>query len=207
MDLGSSLISGIRNVCQELGAGLTVLLGCPGSVDPRNETGGIPNEEAAGPILMLLGLFPVRTRRPSFATGATFTILTVRTARATGATGAARTAAAWRTSRAQFLLGEFAVPILVELQQGGRGVLDLARIESAVMIGVEGFHQWGDRPRPSIRTARTAGRLGAIFVLGDGGEGCASQSQRQQGAIQCFHSVSMVCVVEVDAGRMLAMTF
>jgi hypothetical protein len=48
MDLGSSLISGIRNVCQELGAGLTVLLGCPGSIDPRNETGGTLNEEAAG---------------------------------------------------------------------------------------------------------------------------------------------------------------
>jgi hypothetical protein len=63
------------------------------------------------------------------------------------------------------------------------------------MILIEGFHQWGNHPRPSIRTARTAGRLGAIFVLGDGGEGCASQSQRQQGAIQCFHSVSMVCVL------------
>jgi hypothetical protein len=78
------------------------------------------------------------------------------------------------------------------------------------MILIEGFHQRGDHPRPSIRTARTAGtagRLGAIFVLGDGGEGCAGQRQRQQSAIQCFHSVSMVCFVEVDAGRMLAMTF
>lgn len=48
MDHGSFLISGICNVCRELGVGSTVLLGCPGSVDPRNETGGTLNEEAAG---------------------------------------------------------------------------------------------------------------------------------------------------------------
>jgi hypothetical protein len=104
-------------------------------------------------------------------------------------------------------LSELAVTVLVEFQQGGRGILDFVGIQNAVMILIEGFHQWGDHPRPSIRTARTAGRLGAIFVLGDGGEGCASQSQRQQGAIQCFHCVSMVCVVGVDAWRTLAMSF
>lgn len=126
---------------------------------------------------MLLGLFPVRTRRPSFATGATFTILTLRTARATGAT-----AAAWRTGRAQFFLGEFAVPILVELQQGDRGVLDLARIESAVMIGIQGFHQWGCHARTPVTgaawtavgtTVGTTGRLRTPVILSDGGEGCA----------------------------------
>jgi hypothetical protein len=104
-------------------------------------------------------------------------------------------------------LGEFAITILIEFQQGRCGILDFVGIQKAVMILIEGLHQWGDRPRPSIRTARTAGRLGALLVLGDGGEGCAGQRQSQQGAIQCFHSVSMVCVVEVDAGRMLAMTF
>ena len=178
---------------------------------------------------MLLGLFPVRTRRPSFASGATFTILTVRTARATGATGAtgaartartARTAAAWRPGRAQFLLGEFAVPILVELQQGGRGVLDLARIESAVMIGVEGFHQWGCHARTPVTgaagtavgttvgtTVGTIRRLRTPVILSDGGEGCAGQGQCQQGAIQCFHGVLMVCVVWVDARRTVVMLF
>jgi hypothetical protein len=110
-------------------------------------------------------------------------------------------------------LGEFAITILVEFQQGRCGILDFVGIQKAVMILIEGFHQWGDHPRPSIRTARTArtagtaGRPGALLVLGDGGEGCAGQRQSQQGAIQCFHSVSMVCFVEVDAGRMLAMTF
>jgi hypothetical protein len=53
MDLGSFLTSGIRNVCRELGVGSTVLLGCPGSIDPRNETGGILNEEAASLRLLL----------------------------------------------------------------------------------------------------------------------------------------------------------
>jgi hypothetical protein len=76
-------------------------------------------------------------------------------------------------------LGEFAITILIEFQQGRCGILDFVGIQNAVMILIEGFHQWGDRPRPSIRTARTAGRLGALLVLGDGGEGCASQSQRQ----------------------------
>ena len=171
---------------------------------------------------MLLGLFPVRTRRPSFASGATFTILTVRTVRtaratgATGATGATRTAAAWRTGRAQFLLGEFAVPILVELQQGDRGVLDLARIESAVMIGVQGFHQWGCHARTPVTgaagtavgtTVGTTGRLRTPVILSDGGEGCAGQGQCQQGAIQCFHGVLMVCVVWVDARRTVVMLF
>ena len=149
---------------------------------------------------MLLGLFPVRTRRPSFATGATFTILTVRTARATGATGAARTAAAWRTSRAQFFLGEFAVAILVELQQGDRGVLDFVRIESAVTIGVESFHQWGGHARtPATGAAGTAigttagsavgatGRLRTPVILSDGGEGCAGQGQCHECAIECVH--------------------
>jgi hypothetical protein len=92
-------------------------------------------------------------------------------------------------------LSELAVTVLVEFQQGGRGILDFVGIQNAVMILIEGFHQWGDHPRPSIRTARTArttrtaGRPGALLVLGDGGEGCASQSQRQQGVIQCFHCV------------------
>jgi hypothetical protein len=48
MDLGSSLILGVRSMCRGLGLGSTALLGCPGSVDPRNETGGTLNEEAAG---------------------------------------------------------------------------------------------------------------------------------------------------------------
>ena len=100
MDLGSSLISGIRNVCQELGAGLTVLLGCPGSIDPRNETGGILNEEAASLTSLLRRLFLVRTRGASFATRASLAILTLRT---TGTTRTTRAAATWRTSRAQFL--------------------------------------------------------------------------------------------------------
>jgi hypothetical protein len=79
-------------------------------------------------------------------------------------------------------LGEFAITVLVEFQQGRCGILDFVGIQKAVMILIEGFHQWGDHPRPSIRTARTArtaGRPGALLVLGDGGEGCASQSQRQ----------------------------
>jgi hypothetical protein len=77
-------------------------------------------------------------------------------------------------------LGEFAITILIEFQQGRCGILDFVGIQKAVMILIEGFHQWGDRPRPSIRTARTArtaGRLGALLVLGDGGEGCAGQRQ------------------------------
>jgi hypothetical protein len=53
MDLGSSVTSGIRNMSRELGVGSTVLLGCPESVDPRNETGGILNEEAASLRLLL----------------------------------------------------------------------------------------------------------------------------------------------------------
>lgn len=117
-----------------------------------------------------------RTPRTSLALGTTFPIGSARSARTTRTTGSTTTR---RSSRSEFFLGEFAITILIEFQQGRCGILDFVGIQKAVMILIEGFHQWGDRPRPSIRTARTAGRLGAIFVLGDGGEGCASQSQRQ----------------------------
>ena len=120
-----------------------------------------------------------RTPWTPLALGATFTIRSARSARTTGTTGTTGTTTTRRSSRSEFFLGEFAVTILVEFQQGRCGILDFVGIQKAVMILIEGFHQWGDHPRPSIRTARTAGRLGAIFVLGDGGESCASQRQCQ----------------------------
>jgi len=113
------------------------------------------------------------------------TSLSIRTTRTTGSARSARSARSTttcRSSRSEFFLRELAVTVFVELQQGGRGILYFVGIQNAVMILIEGLHQWGDRPRPSIRTARTArtaGRPGALLVLGDGGEGCASQSQRQ----------------------------
>jgi len=110
------------------------------------------------------------------------TSLSIRTTRTTGSARSARSTTTCRSSRSEFFLRELAVTVFVELQQGGRGILYFVGIQNAVMILIEGLHQWGDRPRPSIRTARTArtaGRPGALLVLGDGGEGCASQSQRQ----------------------------
>ena len=120
-----------------------------------------------------------RTPWTALALGATFPIRSARSARSTGSTGTTRSTTTRRSSRSEFFLGEFAVTILVEFQQGHCGILDFVGIQKAVMILIEGFHQWGDHPRPSIRTARTAGRLGAIFILGDGGESCASQCQCQ----------------------------
>ena len=120
-----------------------------------------------------------RTPWTALALGTSLSIRTTRTTRTTGSTRTTGTATTRRASRSEFFLSELAVTVLVEFQQGGRGILDFVGIQNAVMILIEGFHQWGDHPRPSIRTARTAGRPGALLVLGDGGEGCASQSQRQ----------------------------
>ena len=123
-----------------------------------------------------------RTPRTSLALGTTFPIGSARSARSARTTRSTRSTTTRRSSRSEFFLGEFAITILIEFQQGRCGILDFVGIQKAVMILIEGFHQWGDRPRPSIRTARTArtaGRPGALLVLGDGGEGCASQSQRQ----------------------------
>ena len=114
-----------------------------------------------------------RTSWTALALGATFPIRSTGTTRTTGTTTTRR------SSRSEFFLGEFAVTILVEFQQGRCGILDFVGIQKAVMILIEGFHHWGDHPRASIRTARTAGRLGAIFILGDGCESCASQCQCQ----------------------------
>ena len=108
-----------------------------------------------------------RTPWTALALGATFPI------------GSTRSTTARRASRSEFFLGEFAVTILVEFQQGRCGILDFVGIQKAVMILIEGFHQWGDHPRPSARTFRTARRLGALLILGDGCESCASQCQCQ----------------------------
>ncbi len=111
-----------------------------------------------------------RTRRTPLALRATFPI---------GSTRSTRSTTARRASRSEFFLGELAVTVLVELQESGRGSLNFVGIQNAVMVLIEGLHQWGDHARPSARTFRTAGRLGAIFILGDGGESCASQCQCQ----------------------------
>ena len=114
-----------------------------------------------------------RTPWTALALGATFPIRSTGTTRTTGTTTTRR------SSRSEFFLGEFAVTILVEFQQGRCGSLNFVGIQKAVMVLIEGLHQWGDHARPSARTFRTAGRLGAIFILGDGGESCASQCQCQ----------------------------
>ncbi len=114
-----------------------------------------------------------RTPWTALALGATFPIRSTGTTRTTGTTTTRR------SSRSEFFLGEFAVTILVEFQQGRCGILDFVGIQKAVMILIEGFHQWGDHPRPSARTFRTARRLGALLILGDGCESCASQCQCQ----------------------------
>ena len=78
-----------------------------------------------------------RTPWTALALGATFPI------GSTGSTGSARSAGPTttrRSSRSEFFLSELAVTVLVEFQQGGRGILDFVGIQNAVMILIEGFH-------------------------------------------------------------------
>lgn len=136
-----------------------------------------------------------RARRTSFALRAPLTVRTARAART------ARTAAPWRPTRAQFVLGELAVSVLVEFQQRGRGVLEFVGIDDSVAVGIQGFHQGRNHARTTaFGTARATGATGgttAVIALGDGSEGGARQSQGHQGAVECVHGSHGSIVWEV----------
>lgn len=72
-----------------------------------------------------------RTPWTALALGTSLSIWT------TGTTGSTTTR---RASRSKFFLSELAVTVLVEFQQGGRGILDFVGIQNAVMIFIEGLH-------------------------------------------------------------------
>src|SRR4051812_6952938 len=86
------------------------------------------------------GLFPSRrasrTLSPSklFGTGRSG-----RTARIVFAAGALGALAAFAS---QFLAGQFAIAVLVELAQGGGGVVDFIGVNDAIAIGVERGDDW-----------------------------------------------------------------
>jgi hypothetical protein len=79
------------------------------------------------------------------------------------------------TGGPQFVLGQFAVAVFVELFEGGGSVGDFLGGEDAVVVGVEGFHERIGRPAlapPAWRSLRrpsvvVAGRrsLRALFIV------------------------------------------
>jgi hypothetical protein len=78
------------------------------------------------------------------------------------------------TGGPQFVLGQFAVAVLVELFEGGGSVGDFLSGEDAVVVGVEGFHErigrpplappaWRSLRRPSVVAGRRT--LRALFIV------------------------------------------
>ncbi|MEN9546470.1 MAG: hypothetical protein RLZZ356_1202 [Verrucomicrobiota bacterium] len=142
-----------------------------------------------------------RAHRTSFAPRAPLTVRATGATRTAGTARTARTAAPWRPTRAQFVLGELAVPVLVEFQQRDRGVLEFVGIDDSVAVGIQGFHQGRNHARTtSFGTAGATGATGgttAVIALGDGSEGGARQCQGHQGAVECVHGSHGSIVWEV----------
>lgn len=81
--------------------------------------------------------------------------------------GTAGAAIAIGAGRAQFVVGYFAVAVLVEFFERGRGIGDFRFIDDSVMVGIEGGEQGWDR-HPSAFAAGASGtaRARAAFAAG-----------------------------------------
>jgi len=58
------------------------------------------------------------------------------------------------THRAEFLLGEFSVGVLVELLQGLGSLSDFNGIDHAVLVGVECFDEWAEDALTTLASAQ-----------------------------------------------------
>jgi hypothetical protein len=90
---------------------------------------------------------------PAGSTGTTLTATAAFTARTpfpAGTTEATRAALATAALRTVFVGGQLAVVVLVQLLEGGRGLLHLLGIDGTILVGVERIDERVDRALPAL---------------------------------------------------------